>query len=156
MILSSLISFLGGSAFRFIIGQATDWLQKRQAHLQEIERLREQEKIDQAAHVRQMDQIKLQADLKLGEIKLVGETQVGTAEAQAFVEAMKVTNTPTGVKWIDAWNGSIRPLIATIATLLWLLKVVQAGLVLTQWDSDLISAVFGYYFADRHISKAGK
>jgi hypothetical protein len=37
---------------------------------------------------------------------------------------------PTGVKWVDAWNGSIRPSYATVALFLWLVKVgagVQDG-----------------------------
>jgi hypothetical protein len=154
--LSSLFAFLGGSAFRFVIGRATDWLEKRQAHLQELDHIREQERVDQAAHARQMDLIKLQSDLKLGEIKLVGETQVGLAEAQAFTEAMKVANTPTGVRWIDGWNGLIRPLTASIAVALWLLSVLKAALIITEWDKNLIASVLGYYFADRHIGKTRK
>lgn len=153
MIFSALFSFLGGSAFRFLIGQLTDWLQKRQEFLQEQDRIRLQEQIDQAAHLRQMASIKLQSDLKLGEIKLVGETQVGLAEAQAFTEAMKVANTPTGVAWIDAWNGSIRPAAATISVAIWLLSIVRVWFEITEWDKNLVASIIGYYFADRHISK---
>lgn len=152
--LSAIFSFLGGSAFRFLIGQATDWLQKRQEHLQEIERIREQEKLDAAAHERQMAMIRLQADLKVNEVKLTGEAAVSAAEAQAFVEAMKKSNTPTGVKWIDGWNGMIRPMCATISVLLWLLSILKAALVLTEWDKNLVASIIGYYFADRHIGKS--
>jgi hypothetical protein len=155
-VFSAILSFLGGSAFRFVIERATQWLEKRQEFLQEIQRLREQEKIDQAAHIRQQELIRLQSDLKLGEIKLVGETQIGLEEAKAFTEAMKVANRPTGVKWIDAWNGSIRPLTATISVLLWLLSIIKAALVITEWDKNLIASVLGYYFADRHIGKSRK
>lgn len=153
---TALISFLGGTLGRFAIGQLTDWLQKRQAHLQEIERIREQEKVDQAVHLRQMASIKLQSDLKVSEIKLIGENAIGLAEANAFTEAMKVANAPTGVKWIDGWNGSIRPLVATNAVLLWLLAVCKNALIITDWDKNLIASVLGYYFADRHIGKSSK
>lgn len=152
--LSSIIAFLGGSAFRFVIGRATDWLEKRQAHLQEIERIREQEKIDQAAHERQLAMIRTQSELKLGEIKLVGETQVGLAEAQAFTEAMKVANAPSGFWLIDAWNGGIRPAAASIALALWILKLVKVAFALTEWDQNLVASILGYYFADRHIGKS--
>lgn len=152
--LSAVISFLGGSAFRFLIGRATDWLEKRQEHLQEIERMREQEKLDQAASERQLAMIRLQADLKVGEVKVAGEAAVSTAEAQAFVEAMKVSNAPTGIKWIDGWNGAIRPGAATIAVFLWLLSILKAALVLTEWDKNLVASILGYYFADRHVGKA--
>ncbi|MBF6561449.1 MAG: hypothetical protein IVW56_14295 [Candidatus Binataceae bacterium] len=150
---SALLSFLGGSAFRFVIGRATDWLEKRQEYLQEIARIREQEKLDAAAHERQMAMIRLQAELKVNEVKLAGEAAVSTAEAQAFVEAMKTANAPIGVKWVDAWNGLIRPLCATISVLLWLLSIVKAALVLTEWDKNLVASIIGYYFADRHIGK---
>lgn len=154
MFLSAIVSFLGGSAFRFIINGVTEWLQKRQEHLQELQRIQAQEAIDQARHVRQLEMIRLQSDLKLTEVKLIGEAAVSQEEAKAFTAAMDRVNAPTGFRPIDAWNGSIRPLIATVAALLWILKVVKAGLVITQWDSDLMSAVFGYYFADRHIGKS--
>lgn len=153
MILSALFSFLGGSAFRFIIGSVTDWLQKKQDFANELEHMRLQEEIDQAAHVRQQELIKLQSDLKLTEIKLVGEAAVNQVEAQAFTEAMKQANTPTGIPWVDAWNGTIRPLTATICVSLWGLKIVRAFFELTAWDENLIASVLGYYFADRHIGK---
>lgn len=130
-----------------------EWLEKRQDHLQEMERLRLEEQLAQGNHARQLGLIKLQSDLKLGEIKLVGENAVGLAEAQAFAESMKVANTPTGVRWIDGWNGSIRPAAASVAVALWFLKILKAGLVLTDWDANLIASILGYYFADRHIGK---
>jgi hypothetical protein len=151
---SALISFLGGSAFRFVIGRAMEWLEKRQDHLQEMEHLRLQESLEAGRHTRQQQLITLQANLKLSEVKLVGETAVGLEEARAFTEAMKVVNAPTGVKIIDGWNASIRPAAASVAVCLWLLKVLKAGLVLTEWDANLVASILGYYFADRHIGKA--
>lgn len=153
MVLSAFISFLGGSAFRFLIGQLTDWLQKKQDHIQELERMRAQEAIDQAAHERQLAMIRLQSDLKTGEIKLAGEAAVSLEEAKAFTATMAQANTPTGIRFIDAWNGTIRPLTATIAVSLWGLKIVRAWFELTAWDENLIASVLGYYFADRHLGK---
>lgn len=153
MFLSAIVSFLGGSAFRFIIGAATDWLQKKQDHAYELERIRAQETIDQAAHLRQLAMIQLQSDLKTGEIKLAGETAVNLEEAKAFTAAM-ARDKPTGVAWVDAWNGTIRPATATIALALWGLKVVRTWFELTDWDMNLIASVLGYYFADRHIGKS--
>jgi hypothetical protein len=153
---SALFSFLGGSAFRFLIGRATEWLEKRQEHLQEMERLRLESQLANEAHTRQKELIQLQSDLKLTEIKLVGENAVSLSEADAFKEAMKVANTPTGIKWIDGWNGTIRPAAASIALSLWALKVIKAALVLTDWDSNLVASILGYYFADRNLGKRGK
>jgi hypothetical protein len=151
--MGAILSFLGGSAFRFLIGQLTDYLQKKQDHLYEIERIKSQEAIDAAAHLRQLAMIQLQADLKLGEIKLAGMTAVDLEEAKAFTAA-QAPQPPTGVKFIDAWNGSIRPLCATIAIGLWGLRIVRTFFELTAWDENLIASILGYYFADRHIGKS--
>lgn len=153
---TALFSFLGGSAFRFIIGRATDWLEKRQNHLQEMERLKLESQLANDQHTRQKELIQLQSDLKIGEIKLVGEQAIGLEEAKAFTEAMKTANQPTGNKYIDAWNGAIRPGAASVALALWLLSILKAALILADWDKNLIASILGYYFADRNIGKSKK
>lgn len=149
----ALISFLGGATARAAIGFAIKWLEKKQDHQQEMEKMRLQAELDQAAHQRNEDLIKLQAELKVAEVKLVGENAIGLEEAKAFTAAMERSNIPTGNWFVDAWNGTIRPGVATIAASLWLLKVIKAGLVLTAWDENLIASVFGYFFADRQLGK---
>jgi hypothetical protein len=154
--LPALLSFLGGATARAVIGHVIKWFEQKQTHMQEMEKLRLQAELDQAAHVRQQDLIKLQSDLKLGEIKLVGENAIGLAEANAFTEAMKVANTPTGNWFIDAWNGSIRPAAGTIAITIWLLKIIKAGFTVTSWDENLVASILGYYFADRQLGKKNR
>jgi hypothetical protein len=151
--MGAILSFLGGSAFRFLIGSVTDFLQKRQDHLHEIERMKLEEVAAQAASDRQIAMIRLQSDLKTGEIKLAGEAAVNLAEAQAFVTAQATMNVSTGIKLIDAWNGSIRPAAASLALALWFMKLLKAAFALTAWDENLVASILGYYFADRHISK---
>lgn len=153
MIFSALLSFLGGATARALIGHAISWFEKKQNHQQEMERLRLQAELDQGAHARQLELINQQAALNLSEIKLVGENAIGLAEAQAFVEGQKRANMPTGNWFVDAWNGTIRPAAASISLALWLLKVIKAGLVLTDWDEQLVASVLGYYFADRQLGK---
>lgn len=150
---SAIFTFLGGAAFRYALGRVIDWLEKRQEHQIELEQMRAQENIDQAKHTRQLDMIRLQSELKLTEVKLVGETQLDLEAGRAFTEAMKHANRPTGNVKIDAWNGSIRPAAATMALGLWFLKMLRAGFELTQWDMDLVSSILGFYFADRHMGK---
>ena len=150
---SAIFTFLGGAAFRYALGRIIDWLEKRQEHLLEIDRIREQEKIDQAKHVRQKELIELQANLKLTEVKLVGEQAIDLEAMRAFTEAQKRAFIPTGNKYIDGWNGSIRPACATIAILIWVGKIVQQAFTVTQWDQDLVSSILGFYFADRHLGK---
>lgn len=151
--LSALLSFFGGAAFRYVIGRALDWLERKQAFREEQARNAQQEQFDQARHARQLDMIRLQSELKVGEIKLIGEQQVNLADAQAFVEAQKRAFTPSGVRWVDAWNATIRPAAASISLLIWIAKIVKAGFTITQWDMDLVSGILGFFFADRQLGK---
>jgi hypothetical protein len=153
MILSSILSFLGGAAARAIIGQAIDWLKAKQEHAQEMDRLRLQGELDEKRAARQDATIRLQAELGVKQLEVAGDAEVKKLEAAAFAEAMKSANVPTGVRWVDAWNGTIRPLSATIALTLWFLELLKAAFVLTDWDRNLIASILGYYFADRHIAK---
>lgn len=156
MILSALFSFLGGSAFRMIWGEVAAWLNKKQDHAYELQRLEAEGRMEAARHERDMERVRLQADLKVAEVKVVGDAAVSQLEAQAFVEAMKNSQKPTGVKWVDAWNGSIRPAMASIALLLWVFALAKAGFVTGDWDRELIAGILGFYIADRTLAKRGK
>ena len=77
-------------------------------------------------------------------------------EADAFVEAVKATGARTGVVWVDAWNGAIRPALATMCMLLIVGDWVQSGWDLDSYSWALISAVIGIYIADRSLLARGK
>lgn len=156
MILSALLSFLGGSAFRMIWGEIAAWVNKQQDHAYELERLRAEGELDAARHTRDMERVRLQADLKVQEVKVVADAAVSQIDAQAFVEAMKNAQKPTGVKWVDAWNGLIRPAMATIAIVLWVFALAKAGFVTSDWDRELIAGILGFFIADRTLAKRGK
>lgn len=153
---SAILSFIGGSAFRMIWGEVSAWLNKKLEHQQELDRIREQEKIDQAKHARQQELIRLQHELGIKAIQVAGDVETEKLAAEAFANAMKDANRPTGVKWVDAWNATIRPSAATISLALWVGNLAQAAFVLTDWDRNLIGAIFGYFFADRSLAKRSK
>lgn len=156
MILSALLSFLGGSAFRMIWGEIASYFTRRQEHAQELERLRLQDDLEKGRHERDMQRIQLQADLKVQEVKVVGDVAIASTEANAFVEAIKGAAKPIGIFFVDAWNGSIRPAMATIALALWVLALYRAGFVPNDWDRELIAGILGFYIADRTLAKRGK
>lgn len=151
--LSAFLSFFGGAAFRYALGRVIDWLEAKQKFREEQARMQLQEELESKRHGRQLEMIQLQHQLGVKEIQVKGEVDVNLEEARAFTEAMKVANQPTGNAAIDAWNGAIRPSAATIALLIWVLKFVKQGFVVTQWDTDLASSILGFYFADRHMGK---
>lgn len=152
----ALFSFLGGSAFRMIWGEVSAYFTRRQEHSQEIERMRLQNEMDDKRHSRDMDRIRLQADLNVQEVKVVGDIAIQTTEASAFVEAIKAAGKPIGIFFVDAWNGAIRPSMATVALAVWVLALYRAGFIPTDWDRELIGGILGFYIADRTLAKRGK
>lgn len=156
MIFSALFSFLGGSVFRMIWGEVASFIQKKQDHAHEMEMQRLQAELEAGRHERDMARIKMQSDLNVKEITVMGDVAVQKVEADAFVAALQAAAIPTGVKWVDGWNGSIRPAAASIAIALWLFAMWKAGFIPTDWDKELVGVVLGFYFADRSLGKRGK
>lgn len=153
---SSLFAFLGGSAFRMVWGEVSAYFTRRQEHAQELDRMTLQDNLERGRHDRDMDRIRLQADLKVQEVKVVGDLAIEKAETDAFAEAIKAAAKPIGIFFVDAWNGSIRPAMATIALAMWVLALYRAGFVPSQWDRELIAGILGFYIADRTLMKRGK
>jgi hypothetical protein len=153
---SALFSFLGGAAFRMVWGEISAWLNKRQDHKYEIERLKVEGEMDAARHQRQQETIRLQSKLGIKEIQIAGDVAVTKVETDAWFERVKAIGKPIGIKWVDAWNASITPAAATIALGLWILKLYQLGFNPQDWDHELIAAVLGLYIADRRLQKRGK
>ncbi len=154
--LSGLISFLGGSAFRMIFGEVAAYFQKKQDKEAELELMKLQGELDAKRHAQDLERMKLQSELGVKEVQIKGDIDVEKIDAAAFVEAMKVSNQPTGIKWVDAWNGIIRPLAASIALLLWVFALNEAGFKMGDFDRELVAVVIGFWFANRAMSKNGK
>lgn len=153
---SALTSFLGGSIFRMVWGEISSYFSKRQDHEHEVELLKLQAEIDNRAHQRTLENLRLQADLNVRQVEVQRDAAVATADADAFTEAMKNAFKPTGITWVDAWNGIIRPSAATIVLVLWFAKLAGQGFSMVEWDMDISGVVLGFYFADRSLGKRGK
>lgn len=154
--LEALFSFLGGSVFRMVWGEVSAWYNKRQDHAFELERLRLQNDIDDRAHQRNQEALRLQNELGIKTIEAKMEADVATAEADAFAKAMENAFKPTGWAVVDVWNGIIRPSAATIALVLWCLKLSSQNWKMEEWDITLAGTVLGFFFADRSLGKRGK
>ena len=154
--IEALFSFLGGSVFRMIWGEVSAWYNKKQDHQFEIERLRLQAEVDAAQHARNLEALRLQSELGIKTVEAKAEADVATAEADAFTEAMKNAFKPSGWAFVDIWNGIIRPCAATIALVLWVLKLGSQGWVMADWDFALAGTILGFFFADRSLGKRGR
>lgn len=154
--MGALISFLGGSAFRAIWGEVGAFFEKRQEHRYEVERMRLQNDLDAAQHGRMLESVRIQAEMGVKTIEVQRDADLQRMDVDAWREAVGSLGRSTGIKFLDAWNGSIRPLLATLATLSIVVEIGVAGWVLTDWDRELVGAILGLYVADRTLGKRAK
>jgi hypothetical protein len=153
---SALFSFLGGSVFRMLWGEVTAYLNKKQDHVHEIERMRLQADLDDKAHQRTQDNLRLQHRLGVRMVEVQKEAAASAAADESFGAAIREAFKPTGIAMVDAWNGIIRPQFAQIALCLWFAKVVGQGFTMDDYDKELVAAILGFFVADRSLLKRGK
>ncbi|MEY4346331.1 MAG: hypothetical protein RL032_2163 [Pseudomonadota bacterium] len=153
--ISALVSFLGGSVFRMLWGELSAWLTKAQDHKHELDRMHLQAELDAAQHGRNIESIRVQAELGVKTIQVQAEAAIGELEAQGWVEAVKGTTKTVGIAWVDAWNAVIRPGVATWAVLM--MTAGEFGLMLLSDNTLAVTgAALGIYLADRNLMKRGK
>jgi hypothetical protein len=152
---SALFSFLGGSVFRMVWGEISAWMTKRQDHSYELDRMRLQADLDAAQHARNMESIRVQAELGVKTIAVQAEADIGKLEVEGWVAAVKATAVVTGIKFVDGWNATIRPGVAT-----WAVLMISASefewIILSEFAGSVASAALGIYLADRNLMKRGK
>lgn len=154
--MGALLSFLGGSAFRLIWGQISEYFTEKQNHQHEIERMRLQGELDAAQHERNQQAIKLQAELGVQTIRVQGEADANKAEIEGWAQAVATATKPSGILFVDFFNGIVRPTAASIAILLWVLALNSQGYKMGDWDRELVGAILGFYFATRVLLNRGK
>jgi hypothetical protein len=153
--ISALISFLGGSVFRMLWGEISSFLTKRQDHAQEMDRLRLQGEIDANQHARNLESIRVQAELGVKTIQVQAEANISELESTAWLEAVKSTTKTIGIAWVDAWNATIRPGVATWAIVMMTLGELRL-MTLSENTLSIASVALGIYLADRNLMKRGK
>lgn len=155
--LTSILAFLGGSTFRMLWGEIAAWMNKKQDHQQEIERMKLQGELDAAQHQRNLEAQRLQADLGIRVVHAQADAHIAELEAEGWVEAVKATGRAIGVAWVDAWNAVIRPGVATWAIIM--LTANELHLLaqpLSEGTAAVCFAALGIYLADRTLGKRGK
>ncbi|SDH22590.1 hypothetical protein [Propionivibrio dicarboxylicus] len=153
---TALLSFLGGNAFRLIFGEVAAFFSKKQEAALEIERLKLQGELDAAQHARNLEAIKVQADLGVKVIEARMDAALVEAETSAWAQAVADVGKQTGIRFLDVWNGSIRPALASMAMAIVVFQFFNSGFTLDEWTRELVGAILGIYVADRHLSKRGK
>jgi hypothetical protein len=158
--MSAILSFLGGSAFRAIWGEVSHWFTARQELKAEVTRMKLQGELDAAQHARNQEAIKTQAELGIKTINVQADAAMAESDAAAWRENLARSAAPTGITWVDAWNGCIRPAFGTLALCFVVFLCWQAGPDVAKLQSlgvaEVMFSVIGFYFADRTLKKAGK
>lgn len=154
--MSALLSLLGGSAFRAVWGEISSAWTRYQDHKHELEMMEAQAKVDAQRHAQQLEMIQQQAALGIKTIQVQAEAKVDEIETDAWLEAVKGLNRPSGVPWLDVVRGLVQPLLAYIAILIWVSALQSQGWQISEWDKELVSAIFGMYLANRHLLSRGK
>lgn len=153
--MTAVLSFLGGSAFRMLWGEISSWVTERQNHIHEIERLRLQATLEAEQHARQQEAIKTHAELGIKVIEAQSAAAVDSIEAGGWLEAVKAAGRPVGVAWVDGWNAAVRPALATWGVVM-LSGEAAALLTVSEGTASVIYAAIGIFVADRSLGKRGK
>ena len=154
--ITGLLSFLGGNVFRMIFGEIIAFLNKKQDHAQEIERMRLQADLDAAQHRRAMEAVTIQAQLGVKTIQVQAEAAIGQIEAEGWLAAVNATAKVIGIAWIDGWNAVIRPGVATWAIIMMTLGELGVIVHLSENTIAVCGVALGIYLADRSLFKRGK
>ena len=152
----TILSFLGGNVFRLMFGEIVAYFQRKQEYANELARMTLQGELDAATHARNLEALRLQAELQVKEIVLKAEARADELDGIGFNQAVADIGKSTGILFLDVWNGAIRPALATLAFALVVFEAVRNGFVLSDWDRELIGAILGIYVADRALARRGK
>ena len=95
-----------------------------------MDRMRLQGELDNSQFLRNQDALRLQAELGVKLVQVQAEAVVDQIEANGWLAAVKGTTQTIGIWFIDAWNGVIRPFVATWAVIMVTLHFAQTGWVL--------------------------
>lgn len=154
--MSALFSFLGSAAFRWLLGEVLGMVKAREERNAEIAMLQIQHNLD-----REREEWRRQSVREAAEqgVKLV-EAQSVAAQSQAsdamMLEAIRQIGVPSGIKWLDAWNGGIRPFLATVSILVLVGSVLfPAHVVITGLFGEIVAGVLGLYVGGR-INSTGR
>ena len=133
--LESLLGTLFGGACR-LIPEVMSWLDKKDERKHEL-----------SMFDKQLEADKQRADAAQALSITENTAKIDLADIQAIIEATKVQGQLTGIKWVDAFNSSIRPLLALQwLIILWPAVVVAGFLYSVHFGTDpliALKAAFG-------------
>lgn len=154
---TSLFTFLGCTAFRWLLGEVISVWKAKKEHEQELALLQLQHTQDRDRHQWQQDAIKAQADAGVRVIEAQSTAAQENLAAQAFNTAMEGLNAAmTREDWVGKWNAAIRPWLATVAVLALVGNSIwPAHVTISAMFAEIIAAVLGLFCGGR-IGRTGR
>jgi hypothetical protein len=149
--MGGILSFLGGTAFRWLFGEVIGFFKARQEHAQELERMRLSADLERARAELQRQAIQQAADMGVRIVEAQSAAAAEKLAGEAFLAAVQGANDAgKRADWIGAWNACIRPLLATVSIVLLVGQAVAPQVfVLTALTLELICAVLGVFVGGR-------
>lgn len=133
--IETMIGTLFGGLFR-LAPEMLKWLDRKDERAHEL-----------AMFDKQLEADRLKGSQALAQINAQADANIGAAEVQAVIEATKAQAVQTGIKWVDALNALVRPLLAMQWLILLWPAVIVAGFALAiQHGTDplvALKAAFG-------------
>jgi hypothetical protein len=146
-----ILSFLGGTAFRWLFGEIIGFVKEREERKRELEMMRLSHEQDKDKHQWQQEAIAAQAAAGVRVIEARRQADESAASDATFFKASEGVNKASERgDWIGAWNASIRPFLATVGILLLVGNTVAPSVfVLSALVMELICAALGVFVGER-------
>lgn len=152
--MGAFFSFLGGTAFRWLFGEIISVIKANQEHKQELAMLTVQHTQARDQHEWRVAEIQAAAAAGVQVVEAKREAETQGFMDRAFLAAVEMTGKQTGIQWVDAWNASIRPLLATVAILLLVgQSVAPQHVVLSAFVSEVCGMALGIFVGGRIAAK---
>lgn len=116
--IETLLGSLFGGAFR-LAPEILKWLDRKNERAHEA-----------AMFDKQLEADRQRGQMALEQIHAKADASIGAAEVQAIIEATKAQAAQTGIRWVDALNAMIRPVLALQWLILLWPAVIIAGFAL--------------------------
>lgn len=156
--ISALLSFLGSGLLRLLPEVFSFFKQAKDAD-HEFRMAQLQLEIDKARATQQLDLAHVNAEIALNQSEAVG-----------LIEALKSQGQSTGIKFVDALNALVRPILTyywcIILYTVWKATIIyqaieskvpftqMAPFIMTEFDLNVVSSIIGFWFVDRAIRKS--
>lgn len=107
-----------------------------------------QDKKDKS-HELELIRLQIARDKELG-VQAANAIEV-QGDAQILIKALDTLK--TGIKWVDALNGTVRPAVTYLLVVTYVFNKFYYNYAWTAFDSDLLAVILGFWFGTRALQK---